>query len=183
MPAIDISEEDFKRMQRLAEPLVDTPTTLVTKLIDAFEKSREAQVNHQKSPTDVKVYSFDAPPPLVHVKFISGVIGSVAPRKASWDSMTALCLELMSDHSQDVKFIARTIDLNVVEGKKVDEGYKYLSNKNLSYQGVSAAHAAKVIGKTARHLRVGAFVDFIWREKEEAFAPGQIGALSYDLSN
>lgn len=183
MPIIEISEGDFRRMQRLAEPLVDTPTTLVTKLLDVYEVSQKQSklVGNTKRESE-NIFSFDAPPPLVHVKFLSGVIGTHSPERATWDSMVALCLKLVRQSISDIGTLNATIDLNVVKGKKVDEGYKFLPELDLSYQGVSAQHAASVIGKTARFLREGAFVDFVWREKDGAYAPGKYGALSYDLS-
>lgn len=183
MPTIEITEPDFKRMQLLAEPLVDTPASLFTKMLDVFEKHGKNLVSSLASSNrETKVYSFDAPPPLVHVKVISGLIGTSTPRKANWDSMVALCLELVLEQNVSPERAGTLIDLNIKRGRKVDEGYKYLEDSNVSYQGVSAKHAALIIGKTARFLRSGAHVDFIWREREDAFAPGKVGALSYDLS-
>lgn len=182
MPTIEISDEDFARMQRLAEPLIDTPTSFVSKMLDRFEDSESNSTSGvSKTPGFLGVFPFDSAPPLVHVKLISGIIGVRSPKKASWDSMVALCLEMVTEQQVGIEQVGTLIDLNVVGGKKSNEGYKFLPKLNRSYQGVSAQHAATVIGKTARFLREGAHVDFVWRQKEGAHAPGQTAALSYDL--
>ena len=179
MPMIEISDSDFARMKRIAEPFVDTPKTIVSKLLDHFEaRSTGTDVKPSKRSEHVEVYPFEAPPPLVHVKFISGVIGQNSPKTQSWDAMVALCLELCLEYRDDVEWISHQIDLNIVRGKKTDEGYKYLKEKDVSYQRVSAQHAASVIGKCSKLLGEGAYVDFIWRQKEDAYAPGKIAGLS-----
>lgn len=183
MPSIEITDRDFKRMQRLAEPLVHTPTTLVTEMLDVFEEHKKNADSHRSNSKEaIKSYSFEAPPPLAYAKFLSGMIGVRQPEKANWNSMAALCLELvLEQRNMSPEQAGKLIDLNVQKGRKVDSGYKYIEKFDISYQGVSAEHAALVIGKTARFLGEAAYVDFIWRERDDAFAPGKAAALSYDL--
>lgn len=178
MPQIEISDGDFLRLQAIAVPLVDTPASVVNRLLDMHD----GQTTEDKKSKNIKVYGFDAPPPLVHVKFISGIIGVHQPEKQNWDSMVNLSVKLTHKQEKSVERLAKILDLNIAKGLKDDEGYKYLPDLKLSYQGVSAKHAAKVIGNAARYLKEGAHVDFVWRQKDGAFAPGQIAALSYDIN-
>ncbi|WP_040818139.1 T4SS efffector SepA family protein [Litoreibacter arenae] len=178
MPNIEISDADFLRLQAIAVPLVDTPASVVSGLLDMHE----SQTIGGEKPKNVQVYGFDSPPPLVHVKFISGMIGLHQPEKQNWDSMVNLSVKLTHKQEKSVERLAKILDLNITDGFKDDEGYKYLPDLKLSYQGVSAKHAAKVIGNAARFLNEDARVDFVWRQKDGAFAPGQVAALSYEIS-
>ena len=176
---IEVFPADFARLQKLAVPLVDTPASVVSRLLDAYEKGAV----REEAGAAVMVSKFENPPPQAHTKVLSGKIGIHEPEKATWDAMVSLCFRLVAKKFMDVAAAGTRIGLNTTEGKKTDEGYKYVADLNASYQGVSAQHAAKVIGSTARILGEDAYVDFIWREKEDAHAPGRIGSLSYALSS
>ena len=51
MPTIKVSEPVFRELQELAEPLVDTPDTVVRRLIEAFREGRQEATGTAKQPS------------------------------------------------------------------------------------------------------------------------------------
>ena len=65
-----------------------------------------------------------------------------------------------------------------MEGKKTDEGFRFLSDVNLSIQGQDANSAWKAACHIAQRLGCPLTATFIWRDKEGAAFPGIIGRFS-----
>ena len=63
--------------------------------------------------------------------------------------------------------------MNIVPQAKDDDGYKYLPQAGLSYQGVSANAAANAIVALAKDIGATLDVGFEWRDKEQAAHPGR----------
>jgi len=186
MPRIEISDHDFKRLQAYAEPFVDTPATALTKVLDLLDKgglsdslgpsSVTGHPNRRPAPR-FEVYGPTSLPPLTHTKLVSGKFGGAEPQKLTWDSLVQLALESLHDRYEDVREVRKRAGANVVSGAKTDDGYKFLSDKGFSYQGVSAEDAAKIILRSARDLEAELLIEFVWRDKPEAYKPGQAGRI------
>lgn len=177
MPSIEISEADFQRLQRIAVPLVDTPGTVMTKLLDSYEKANGATV--PKTPAKSNVLQFDPGniPPLTHTKLLAAEFDGETPSKITWDALVQLALTRVMKKCATIKDLQRQSGANVTNGEKRDEGYKFLASQGFSYQGVSAEDAAKIVIRCARSLGCSAFFEFEWRDKPEAFQPGKRGAF------
>ena len=185
MPHIEIEQNDYERLQKMAEPFVDTPASVLTRVLDAFMAASDAEaiVEAHEIVSGVEEYDFYDAPPLVHVKLISGRIGSTEPITKTWDGMVRHAVELVLARVDGVSAAKPLLDLNMVEGEKVDDGYKFVPELGISYQGVSAQHAAKVVANAARFLRQEALVEFHWRNKAEAHFPGRFAKLRFKPSD
>ncbi|MBR9650865.1 T4SS efffector SepA family protein [Thalassovita aquimarina] len=181
MPTIEITEHDFLRLQRYAEPLVDTATTAFTKVLDMLESINAAEEAvpsmSEKNGRKVEVFGAGSIPPLRHAKLMAGSFRGKSPDKATWDAMVRLALETLFSEYGDVQMLRGTSGANVVQGQKTDEGYKYLPDLGFSYQGVSAEDAVEIIVRSARVLNANAWIDFVWRNKADAFRPGEQGRI------
>ncbi len=179
MPSIEISSTDFQRLQSIAEPLVDTSKSVVTKLIDFYEKN--LSVSHPDissgSASEASAFSADSLPPLAHAKLMAAQFNGLTPEKTNWDSLVRLALTQVIQTYKSAKELHRVSGANVVDGKKEIEGYKYLAPYSFSYQGVSAEDAAKIIVRCAKALGCSAAFEFEWRDKEAAYRPGELGAV------
>ena len=93
MPAIEIHEADFSRLQRIAVPLVDTPASVFSRLLDFYESIDKASEPVQLLPLPRSdVFGAQAIPPMVHTKLLSAKFGDIEPDKATWDSLVRLAL-------------------------------------------------------------------------------------------
>ena len=78
----------------------------------------------------------------------------------------------------------RQIDLrkvclvNMVRGRKEDEGYRYFSEMDISIQGLSANNACAALVNSVPSLDVQLDFTFRWRSKEGAAFPGEVAHLT-----
>lgn len=175
---IEILDSDFVRLQTIAEPLIDTPASVVTRLLDMFER---VKVDHQP-PATVKSdekYTLETIPPLTHTKIMSGHFNNSKPSKQNWDSFVRQSLIEVLKYSESIEDLRRKSGANVKEGQFEDHGYKYVAENNFSFQGVSAEDAVKIIGRCARALDVSFEIEFIWRENPDAYRPGKRGLIKF----
>lgn len=177
MPAIEVTDVDFARLQKFAVPLVDTPASAFTKVLNIAEGLQVAPPRKDVAPSGLTAFGPSNLPPLVHTKFLDGRFDGKSPNKASWDAMVQLALEAIYERSHDADKVRAISGANIVKGEKHDEGYKYLESMGLSYQGVSAEDAVDIIIRSARNLRVSVRIDFVWRNKDGAFKPGEPGRI------
>src|SRR6476660_1779217 len=73
MPVIRISEQTFERLQNLAKPFVDTPASVIERLLDLGESQRAtgSKIPPARPAPDVKRYDPDNPPSLTHTKVLA----------------------------------------------------------------------------------------------------------------
>ena len=182
MPTIEITEHDFTRLQKFAQPFIDTPATAFTKIMDAVERGNvltcpsDAQV---KTPAAIVAYHHDNLPPLTHTKLLEAVFGDGQPDKTTWDALVRLALISVKTRVGSVQGLRKVAAANVVEGRKEDEGYKFVPDHGFSYQGLSAEDSVKIVFRCAKELKINFFAEFEWRSKEQAYRPGERARLEY----
>ncbi|PTX05347.1 T4SS efffector SepA family protein [Pararhodobacter aggregans] len=179
MPTIEITDLDFARLQKIAVPFVDTPATVFTRVMDAFESLAARRPSAPNQAPDVTIYFHDTLPPLAHTKFLSGAFDGVQPDKMTWDAILRLALVAAMKQVGSIAELRRVSGANVVSGQKSDDGYKFVTGNGFSYQGVSAEDAVKIVFRCARSLKVDFTAEFEWRSKDEAYRPGERGRLEY----
>ena len=165
---IDIEAADFDRLKALAEPFVDTPATVVRRLLDSYS----AGIQRETKPVVFRK-RFAEVPPLTFSKLLSARIGSRSPDKFTWDALLVLALTIGKKELGDFESLKRVSGANLMEGRKEGDGYKFLPSWGLSYQGVSAEDAMRIVNRICRWLELSWEIEFEWREKEGAFLPGQ----------
>ena len=179
MPTIETTDADFERLQKIAVPLVDTPASVITKLLDAFEGLGGATSPKPRTPehSGVKEYGSGKIPPLVHSKLMDARFNGTAPEKINWDSLVRFALTTGMAQCKTAKDLHRLSGANVVQGKKESDGYKFVPSHDFSYQGVSAVDSGKIVVRCAKGLGLSAFFEFEWRDKEAAYRPGERGIV------
>lgn len=178
MPYIEVMEKDLARLRELAG--IFEVKDVITRLIDDFlEDYTKPEVISEAALAGAEEFSFDDLPSLVHVKFVSARIGEIASNANTWNGFLNQVLEVAFSRLGSITPIQRSVGLNIISGEKTDEGYRYVETANISVQGVSASYAAKYVGQLAKLLKTPVSIDFMWRNKEEAFRPGESGRLVY----
>ena len=169
---IEIADTDFTRLKALAEPLVDTPATVIARLLDYYENNRddEPKVGTEKKP--LPGLTFDVPP-LTHTKILMAKFNGREPDRLTWDALLRLALEEAWKKDQSFESLRTAAGANMVEGSKSDSGYKFLPSLGISYQGVSAEDAMRIIRRLCEYLWTECEFKFEWRDKPDAFMPRQ----------
>ncbi len=176
MENIEVYARDFQRLQAFATPLVDNAASAFAKVLDIAEAAKGSQ----SSPTEVevatrmgKLFSAHEVPPLRHTKVLEGSFAGREIEKPTWDALVKAALHALWNEHGEFRDVKNCSGANIVEGAKSDEGYKFLPELNLSYQGVSSEGAIEIAIRSARSLNESLQIDFVWRDKKGAYLPGE----------
>ena len=182
MPSVELSPQTFSRLQAHAVPLVDNIETVITRLIDFYESRDGAPVAAREDGTGGKIRQFSpvSPPSLTHTKVLAIEFCGrpLDHRQVNWNGLLDAAVRVAKSSAQSAGELKRLVIIPLVEGKKEDEGYRYLTDVGISVQGQDANGAWKAAGHIAQKLGLQLTTTFVWREKEGAAFPGVIGRLS-----
>jgi hypothetical protein len=173
---IEISVATFRRLQKLAEPLVDTPDSTIAGLIDCCEKEKITSANDTNAhPRSTRLFDCREAPDLTHTKVLAAKINGKTLGSANWNKLLSDAVILARSRCSTEHDLRRAIIINFVKGRKEDAGYHFIPAVNLSIQGQSAGDAWKAIWHIVKRFDLPIEVDFIWRDKPEAAFPGEAG--------
>ncbi|MBB6306574.1 T4SS efffector SepA family protein [Xanthobacter tagetidis] len=183
--SIALSEDTYRRLQAAAEPFVDnTPESVIVKLLRAWEsKSTPQKRDDDQINSRIERESFDPrnPPSLTHTKVSAARIMNESIPSPTWNGLMDSILILASDRLGGVAALRRIASVNLTEGAKGDEGYRYVSKGNFSVQGQDANSAWRAVVQIADRLQVPTVVEFEWRVKPEAQFPGTLGRMTLEF--
>jgi hypothetical protein len=183
-----ISEDNFKRLQRLAVPLVDTLDTTLARILDSYESLAEVSEPAASEISSVKTITlpierpyqpFD-PPDLTHTKVTFASVGRKSIDGPTWNALLDELVRLAKRQLRDFSAVRKVSLVNLVEGEKVDDGYHFLADIGISVQGQSANDAWRGIAHIARAIDHRVQVHFFWRNKDKALHPGEGGCFQID---
>lgn len=182
MPTVELTESTFKRLQALAKPLIDTPSTVVDRLIDHYEDVREGVDTPAANGKDqVAKFTFDPAevPSLTHTKLRKASFGERELARPNWNELVRSAIEAGLDRLKSLDELLQLTDARIVKGTKTDEGFSPLPSRGISVQGVDAHDAWRIAYGLARKLSLPVEVIFEWRDKEGAAHPGEIGTIGW----
>ncbi len=188
MPVIRISEPTFRRLQAIAVPLVDTPSTVVDKVLDVYDSVKAGRHPHEPEPVvststvppDLAAPSHSgAEPDLTHARIISGAFAGTSV--TTWNNLVhaahrAAFAQLGT--LDQVKSISRS---NILRGRYRTRGFHYLKDLDVSIQNVNANDAWRRALHMARRLNVPIHIEVEWEDRRDAAHPGQRRTLDCPL--
>lgn len=180
MPVIRISDSVFERLQTLATPLVDTPASVIEKLLDFYEsqqgKRKSVPVPPDSGPVG-KAFNADTPPDLHYTRvLLAQVDGQTA---SNWNELVYVAHRCAMSRLKSFDAVRSATQSSIAPGRRSDRGFHYLPDVNLSIQNVDANLAWRNALNLARRLGVSIRVEFEWRHNEGAAQPGQRGSVSW----
>jgi hypothetical protein len=183
MPSIEIADSTFKRLQALAKPLIDTPDSVIDRLLDHYEDAREGRSARSANGTQdaAAMLRFDPGqlPSLTHAKLRKASFAGRDLPRPNWNELVRIAVEAGLERFKSADELIRVTDARIVKGSKTDEGYSPLTGRGISVQGVDAHDAWRIAYGLARKLSVPIEVIFEWRDKESAAHPGEVGATGW----
>lgn len=182
MPSVELSSQTFSRLQAHAIPLVDNIETVVTRLIDFYEAKDGTFVSDLDKGIAGKIRQFNplSPPTLTHTKILAIEFcgRSLDHAQTNWNGLLNAAVREAKYKMKSAAELKQIVTIPYIDGKKTDEGFRYLSDLGISIQGQDANGAWKAAFYIARKLDLSLSVTFVWREKEGAAFPGSTGQLS-----
>lgn len=175
-PVIRISDSIFKRLQApdLATALVDTPASVIEKLLDFYEERRPELKDVTNRPDritsngDAVVFDADSPPDLTHTRVLAAEFAGCTA--SSWNDLVKVAHRCSLEHFNSFETLRSSTQSNVVKGRRTDSGFHYVADLNISIQYAEANRAWPNTLHLARKLGVPVSVHFEWREKDNGHA-------------
>ena len=180
MPEITIEQTTFARLQRHALALVDTADTVVRRALDALDAvegcgHEEVPANPTQVDHEVDVRQL---PDVTHTKVLAARIGGEGIEKPNWNRLLDRVVVLAMRNAGSFDHLNRMCPVNMVAGQKTIEGYHYLSEIDVSVQGLSAKEACGALIDIARRCGTDLEITFQWRNKDGAERPGETRRLT-----
>ena len=182
MPEVTIEQSTFERLQQYARPLIDNVDTVITRALDALAQTESDALpsrtpEPQVASVDLMSLNADDPlPDLKHTRMLAAAVDG-RPVRANWNNVLRRMLVFALEEIGDLDEIRRRCAVNLVARKKEDEGYRYLAEARISYQGLNANAAANAAVALAKDVGVALELDFEWRHKPESLYPGRRAQL------
>jgi hypothetical protein len=181
-PSVDLTPTTFTRLQGHAVPLVDTIESVINRLLDAYEAKDGTPVpaSDDGAVSNLRQFNPNTPPALTHTKVLAiEFCGKPLPRsEANWNGLLNAAIRLAKAKAKTSADLKKLVSVNFVEGKKSDEGYRFLSDIGLSVQGQDANGAWKGACHVVQQLGCKLTATFIWRDKDGAAFPGITGQFN-----
>jgi hypothetical protein len=189
MATIEIPDALFARLQKLAVPLVDTPVTVIERLLNSYEAqtgnastiAREAEPGVNSGPQGARKFEPHTAPSLRHTRLLAADFGG---RKADgWNNLVQIAHIEAVRRLGSIEAVRRITTSNMILGHASTEqekkGFRYVDEINACIQNVDAEHAWTNTFHLAKALKVPVEVDFRWTQKKEAAHPGKTARLMW----
>jgi hypothetical protein len=178
MPDISIQQSTFERLQRHAKPFVDSPESVILRALDALEQcaAQPTMEEDADKPTE-RVIDARALPHLTHTKMLDAAINGERLARPNWNLLLDETLRRAMKRVGSFEKLQRICPVNMVKGRKEDEGYGYLPEIDISVQGQDANGACRAVVTAVQALGMSLDIGFMWRLKESAAYPGERGRI------
>ncbi len=181
--SIRVSDEVFSKLKALAEPFVDTPETVINRLMDYYT-SNQKKVERENIPDFLQEAGGDVvdldplnPGSLAHTKVIEATFEGAAATK--WFDLAKVAHLGAYRYLNSQDSLMRMSRMNLRKGEKIENGFDYIPLINMSIQRADSNVTWKNVLHLAQQLSVPVAVDFEWRDKEGAANPGMKGRLAW----
>ena len=182
MPDIAIEQSTLERLQRHARPLVDTTDMVVNRALDALENREDFSSPGDASSTAERNIDPMKLPNLTHTKVLDASLDGIRVAKPNWNSLLERVLVRAMKQLADFDELRKLCPVNIVQGCKEDEGYRHITEINVSAQGMSANDACGALVIAVLSLRLELEVVFLWRTREGAAYPGERARLNVPIT-
>lgn len=177
MPTIPISEESLAILQRYAVPLVDTVDTAIKKMDELIRSGGSLPTPATiADPSERRIDARDLPR-LTHTKLLDASIDGTPVTRPKWNGLLDETVRRAMREVKDFDKLRKICPVNMMKGKKTDEGYNHLADIDVSVQGQDANGACRGIITAAQALGIAVDIGFMWRHKDGAAFPGERARL------
>lgn len=176
--SIKISVATYRRLEKAAR-LEETADTVINRALDALEQRSTPPPEPEENEPE-RVWQ---PPPsnlpnLKHTKVLKASIGNNMFESPRWNELVREMLIEANARGYPPAQL-QGLGVNLVSGKKLDEGYSPIPEIGVSMQGLSATNSGMVLVALARKASIRLQIDLVWRNKRGAAHPGKYARISF----
>ena len=178
---LEIPDRLYKRMQKHAEPLVDTPLSVIERWADHFEQTTNGSTAPKVAEQPAMEYGAKklnplSPPDLFHTR-ARGTLGTTP--FSNWNDLVRLAHIAALKKAGSFEELRHVTHAQIWNGERSDSGYKFIDEAGISIQGVDANHAWEHALRLAKYLRQPLRAVIEWRHNPKAAHPGESGILEF----
>jgi len=175
MPAIEITDSQFERLQRFAIPLVDTSITAFDKVLGLAEQTPSPPNKALEDP-EILRFTRRTLPSMKDAVILSGTIDGEVLSRHQWVDALLVTLRVVKTKMPLVE-ATRGTSVNVTEQRKNTGGYRWREGLGVSVQGVSATSAARAVLDLGERYDIPVELRIRWHNSPSAAYPGQQALL------
>jgi hypothetical protein len=180
MPTVNISQSNFQRLQQFATPLVDDLDSVLSRVLDAYEKSTgdmPPPISAADEDLSVKTFAVDSPPNLTFTSLSAVSIDGQVFTDKYWNPVL---FEMIGRAAKKIGIakLKPHLDVNYKDGP--DEKFNFIPDAGISVQGRDANLCWRSIVKVAKAAKIPVAIDFYWQDTPKAAQPGRSGRFVYE---
>lgn len=180
MPQIEITESAHEYLKSLAEPFVDTPASVLDRLISQHQKLLGSSEVVAASPTyqrDEAVYRIESLPDLLHTKLEMAMIAKEPVSRPKWSTLVEGMIKRAAVEGHDTTTIINALEAQTWRGQKSDTGFRFVQEAGLSFQKLDANRSCRAVLGLSRAFDIPVEIQFFWRDNPKAFKPSSFGKI------
>ena len=178
MPSIEITDHAMNYLKSLAEPFIDTPATVLDRIIGQHQKLMLTGKSSADAVGPARTeFRIENLPPLLHAKVESAKIdGSTVPRP-KWSTLVEEMIRRTAAKGVSGADIAASMNAHTELRKREDTGFVFIKEAGMSFQKMDANRSCKAILAISRKYRIPVSLDFFWGDDPKAHNPGGNGRI------
>lgn len=175
---IELSDDLFARLQNHAVPFVDTPISVIERALAALEAGDESAADPGRADAP-RAFNPAAAPDLSHTTPHKAIVGDTPLGKGEvyWNPLMYAVINQAAGRGVNKEDLMALITVNRVDGRKEDQGYRYLPGVGISVQGQGANAAWKQAYRIASSIGIRLDVVFAWQSHPKAAMPNTLGSF------
>ena len=178
MPSIEITANAMDYLKSLAEPFVDTPATVLDRIIEQHRKLAAARSTASEPfKSAAPAYGIESLPPLLHSKIEAATIDGKSVTRPKWSVIVEEMVRTAAKKGNSPSQIAAAMSANTELKERSDTGFVFIRDAGLSFQKMDANRSCKAILGISRRFRIPVSIDFFWRDDPNAYSPGANGRI------
>lgn len=178
MPVVRIPDELFERLQVHAKPFVDSPASVIERLLDFYEtKKKGDRAPIAKRSGQTRQFDANKAPDLTHAKLLTAEFDGESA--ARWNDLVDVAHRHAMARLKTYDALQAATLSNISKGQRSDSGFHYLPDIDASIQGIDAVIAWRNTLHLAKRIGVPVRVEFEWRNKPGALHPGKRGTMEW----
>ena len=181
MKSLRVDDSTYERLGSHAQPF-ESQDAVINRALDALDQQVGSPFSANGSKADSeRQINPQRLPDLTHTKVLDATIGGEKVTRPNWNRLLITMIRLAHGRAKNFDELNRLFQANMVPGRKIGEGYRHLSDINVSVQGQPANSACLAIVMAAQKLDVALDIALMWRNKEEAAHPGDHARIQYPI--
>lgn len=177
MPSIEISDRAFAYLKGRAEPFVDTPLSVLDRIL--FEKPHQPLTLAPTNQGATLMFTGTSAPPVKFAIIRSAILSGQKAVKNTWNHLLEDMITHCCKKGAPSQTVREALKANTADGEVSENGFRYVSAAGFSFQGLEANRVCENIITLAEKFGVPFEIEIQWSLEEGAAHPGAVALLRH----